>query len=94
MQDRELCRRILGIEAPWYVERVELKLAEGEVYVYLEHHAVIEWSCADCGAPAKLYDHQPERQWRHLDTCQYWTVLHARSPRADCGERGLRGLPS
>jgi hypothetical protein len=32
MQDRELYRQILGIEAPWLVERVELKLAEGEVH--------------------------------------------------------------
>ena len=37
MQDRELYRQILGIEAPWLVERVELKLTEGEVHVYLEH---------------------------------------------------------
>jgi hypothetical protein len=26
MQDHELYRRILGIEAPWYVDSVELKL--------------------------------------------------------------------
>ena len=37
MQDQELYRRILGIEAPWQVERVELKLEQGEVHVYLEH---------------------------------------------------------
>lgn len=37
MRDRELCRRILGIEAPWQVERVELKLEAGEIHVYLEH---------------------------------------------------------
>jgi transposase len=90
MQDRELYRRILGIEAPWYVERIELKLAQGEVHVYLDHHEMIQWACAQCGAPAKLYDHQPERQWRHLDTCQYRTVLHARPPRAACGEHGVR----
>jgi transposase len=90
MQDRELYRRILGIEAPWYVDRVELKLAEGEVHVYLDHHAMMEWACAECGAPAKLYDHQPERQWRHLDTCQYRTVLHAQPPRAECGKHGVR----
>jgi hypothetical protein len=33
MQDGELYRRILGIEAPWYVEGIELKLAQGEVHV-------------------------------------------------------------
>ena len=29
MRDRELYARILGIEAPWRVEGVELKLEEG-----------------------------------------------------------------
>jgi transposase len=90
MQDRDLYRRILGIEAPWYVERIELKLAQGEVHVYLDHHEMIEWACAQCGAPAKLYDHQSQREWRHLDPCPHRTVLHARPPRAACGEHGVR----
>ena len=90
MQDRELYRRILGIESPWYVERVDLKLAEGEVHVFLEHQEVGSWACPECGAEAKPYDHQAERGWRHLDTCQYQTILHARPPRAECPEHGVR----
>jgi len=90
MQDRELYRQILGIEAPWFVERVELKLAEGEVHVHLDHHEVMNWPCPECGADCRLYDHQPERQWRHLDTCQYETILHAKPPRAECGQHGVR----
>ncbi len=43
MQDHELYRRILGIEAPWQVERVELKLSQGEVHVYLAHQNQPEW---------------------------------------------------
>ena len=39
MQDHELYQRILGIEAPWQVERVELQLKQGEVHVYLTHQA-------------------------------------------------------
>jgi transposase len=38
----------------------------------------------------KLYDHQAERRWRHLDTCQYRTILHAKVPRSDCPEHGPR----
>ena len=90
MQDRELYRRILGIESPWYVERVDLKLAEGEVHVYLEHQEVRHWACPECGAEAQPYDHQGERGWRHLDTCQYQTILHTRPPRAECPEHGVR----
>jgi transposase len=66
MQDRELYRQILGIEAPWFVERVELKLAEGGVHLHLDHHEVMNWPRPECGAECRLYDHQPERQWRHL----------------------------
>lgn len=90
MQDHELYRRILGIEAPWRVERVELKLQEGEVHVYLAHQDNHPWACAVCGALGPLYDHQPEREWRHLDTCQYRTILHASAPRTQCAEHGVR----
>jgi hypothetical protein len=45
---------------------------------------------AECAAPSKLYDHQPERQWRQLDACQYRTILHAEPPRAQCPTHGVR----
>ena len=90
MQDRELYRRILGIEAPWYVESVELKLEAGEIHVHLRHHEMINWPCPECGAACRLYDHQPEREWRHLDTCQYQTILHAEPPRSECADHGVR----
>ena len=69
MQDRELYRQILGIETPWFVESVELELEEEEVHVHLDHQEPEAWPCPECGADCRLYDHQPERQWRHLDTC-------------------------
>src|SRR2546430_9235514 len=90
MQDRELYRQILGIQSPWSVERVELELSKGEVRVYFEHEADIQWPCVECGQSCPLYDHQSERRWRHLDTCQYRTILHAKVPRSDCPEHGAR----
>src|SRR5437588_13036874 len=84
MQDHQLYQRILGIEGPWQVERVDLQLKEGEVHVYLTHQDNREWAGAECGVLCPLYDHQPERQWRHLDTCQYRTILHAEPPRSQC----------
>ena len=90
MQDRELYRQILGIETPWSVLRVDLQLTAGEVHVYLDHDENVNWRCPECEKECRLFDHQPERQWRHLDTCQYRTVLHARVPRSDCKEHGPR----
>ena len=31
-----------------------------------------------------------ERRWRHLDTCQYRTILHARVPRQSCPKHGIK----
>ena len=90
MQDRELYRQILGIPAPWFVARVELNLERGEVHVYLDHQEMASWKCAACETGCRLYDRQPERQWRHLDTCQYQTILHAKPPRTECREHGIR----
>jgi transposase len=36
-----------------------------------------------------LYDHAEERVWRHLDSCQFMTYLHARPPRIHCPEHGV-----
>jgi transposase len=89
MQDRELYRQILGIESPWFVDRVELKLEEGEIHIFVDHKDT-DWPCPECKRPCRLYDHQGERRWRHLDTCQYRTILRAAVPRSDCGEHGVR----
>jgi len=91
MEDRELYRRILGIESPWSVSSVDLQLTPKEVHIYLAHEELPTWPCAECATPSKLYDHQPERQWRHLDTCQYRTILHADPPRSQCPTHGING---
>lgn len=93
MQDRQLYQQILGITAPWFVERVELRLEEDEVHVHLAHERQAVWSCPECGEACPLYDHGPERTWRHLDTCQYRTLLHAAVPRTECPEHGVRTVP-
>lgn len=89
MEDRELYQTILGLSAPWIVSRVELKEAEQAVHVWAEATADTVFSCPACGAPAPRYDHA-ERRWRHLDTCQFTTVLCARVPRVQCPTHGVK----
>jgi len=90
VQDYQLYQQILGIVGPWQVADVELRLEEGEVHVFLEHEAQAVWVCPECQAECPLYDHDSERSWRHLDTCQYRTILHAAPPRVRCPEHGVR----
>lgn len=90
MQDHQLYQQILGLSAPWRVARVELNLKQGEVHVHLDHDPQATWQCPECGKDCPLHDHAAERVWRHLDTCQYQTLLHAAVPRTACPEHGAR----
>lgn len=87
MHDRELYARILGITAPWRVTGVELKSDVGEIQVAVaaDRGAL---QCTTCGTSCPGYDTR-ERRWRHLDTCQYHTILIAQVPRVECAEHGV-----
>ncbi len=88
VQDTELYRHLLGIVAPWTVERVELDLKEKRVDVWATHPSEERWPCPECGAKLPLFDHAEERIWRHLDSCAFQTYLHARVPRVECPRHG------
>jgi transposase len=84
MQDTELYRQILGLVAPWVVDRVEIDIDRGRVDVWVVHAHGERWVCPQCESQLPCHDHVRERTWRHLDTCQLKTFLHARIPRVNC----------
>jgi len=89
MQDTALYQYLLGLNSPWTVSRVELNVKGQCVDVWAEHPEGALWACPTCARELPLYDHAEERTWRHLDSCQYQTHLHARIPRVQCGEHGV-----
>ena len=89
MQDAKLYEQILGLTEPWFVDRVELDVARQRVDLFVEHRPGATWQCPHCDHDCALYDHGPSRRWRHLDTCQLQTHLHARPPRISCDEHGV-----
>lgn len=89
MNDTDLYQRVLGLEEPWFVERVQLSVAPQRVDIFLEHRPGVKWACPHCGKELATHDHVPQRTWRHLDTCQFQTHLHARIPRVRCDEHGV-----
>lgn len=90
MRDIELYRHLLGIESPWTVQRVELSVKDQKVDIWVEHKEGVLWPCPECGLEYSLYDHAAERVWRHLDSCQFKTLLHARPPRVECALHGVK----
>ena len=89
MQDTALYQYLLGLQSPWTVSRVNLDIKGQRVDVWAEHPEDATWACPRCTKTLPLYDHAEERTWRHLDSCQFQTHLHARIPRVACGEHGV-----
>jgi transposase len=89
---RSLYTAVLGLSGPWEIERVETNLDSGEVHVWVALPKGERWVCPECHAAAPIHDHQ-ERTWRHLDTCQFKTLVHARVPRLNCPTHGIKQLP-
>lgn len=91
MHDKDLYARILGIQLPWRVDDVELHLEAGEVVIRVSRERS-GLGCPTCGQAVPGYDTR-ERRWRHLDTCQYRTILIAEVPRLQCPEHGVVQVP-
>jgi len=89
MTKEEFYQELLGLAQPWCVERVVLDKKGSRVDVWLVHPERVGWHCPWCTGSLGVYDHTPERVWRHLDTCEYRTFLHARLPRVKCPKHGV-----
>jgi transposase len=81
-------QRMINPPRPWKVSRVEMSEGVRRVDVWLEHAPGVAFPCPRCNHTLPVYDHTPERSWRHLDTCDYETWLHARLPRVACSYDG------
>jgi transposase len=90
MIDTELYTHLLGISSPWFVSHVDLSIANQQVEVWAEHLDGDHFACPECAKSLPVYDHAPERTWRHLDSCQFKTYLKARIPRVHCDEHGVK----
>lgn len=51
----------------------------------------VEMRCPSCQTVCPRYDKR-QRRWRHLDTCQYQTLLVADVPRVNCPEHGIKQI--
>lgn len=92
MQEREFYQQILGLSSPWKVVDVTLNMPEQRVDVYVEHPEGTKFCCPECDKELGCFDHAQPRKWRHLDTMQLQTHLHAAIPRVKCPEHGVKNV--
>ena len=86
--------KVLGLHPPWWIKEVVLDEAEQRIDIYLDHESGIQVRCPACNKFYGLYDHAPERVYRHLNTCQMATYIHVRPPRVNCPKHGVKQIDS
>ena len=59
MFDTDLYARILGVEQPWQLRSVELRLDDGEVEVLVDYGGEGRLSCPECGAASSRWPTYP-----------------------------------
>jgi transposase len=94
MDDKILFSKILGLRPPWLIERVVVDEKEQRIDIYVGHEPDIRVRCPECGKFYGMYDHAPERVYRHLNTCQMQTYIHVRPPRVNCPDHGVKQIDS
>ncbi|WP_419586136.1 transposase family protein [Thiolapillus sp.] len=75
MELEEHYSQLLGIDSPWEIYDVELKVEASRLDIWIEYMED-KGACPECGATCPRYDTRKERTWRHLDTMQFSTHLH------------------
>jgi transposase len=92
MNEREFYRVILGLQEPWEVKEVQVDAAQQKVEVRVGYREGTLWACPESRERLPVHDHV-ERSWRHLDTCQFETVLVCRVPRLRLGDGKVWTVP-
>ncbi len=87
MKDVELYQQLLGLEHPWKVNDVQIDHQEKHVLITVGFKEKEFWACPQCHQRAHIHEWET-RRWRHLDSCQYRTLIEAQVPRVKCEEHG------
>ncbi len=89
-QMQELFRVALGLSEPWIVSRIEFSAEQHQLDLWVDFPSGSRFACPECGrAGCGAYD-STERTWRHLNFFEHKTFLHARQPRIECPEHGVK----
>lgn len=92
MKDTALFAQLLGLTEPWQVAEITPDLDDKSLTIRIEWPEGNAAPCPECGAKCSIYDHREEREWRHLDTMQFKTLLVCPVPRINCKAHGVKSL--
>jgi transposase len=80
MKDTALYEHLLGIQTPWSVKAVDMSMGDQRITVHVVVKPDQVWADPTNPRARAHINGWHERQWRHLDTCQFETIIKARVP--------------
>lgn len=89
MIETDLFQMALGLASPWIVENLEFSDEKSRLDITLNFPKGSKFACPVCGKLCGCHDTE-QRKWRHLNFFQHVTYLHARVPRVNCSEHGVK----
>jgi len=82
---------LLNLGNDWKVSEVEADYQKENIIIKIKYtNSLIR--CSDINEDCKIYDHAPERIWRHLDTMQYKTYISCSLPRYTTDEGKIKTI--
>ena len=92
MKDTALYEHLLGLQSPWSVKSVDLSLTDQRVVVEVVLKQGQVWADPTDSTKRAHINGWTERQWRHLDTCQFETLIKARVPQLKYSDGSVQEL--
>jgi len=83
----------LGLEAPWKLsdQHLDTSTSPNELHLTVSADRGSLFPCPECGKACPAHDFK-ELTWRHLNFFQHHCFLHARTPRTQCPEHGVKRI--
>ena len=91
MNSTEIFSLALGLDSPWKIERVEIKIAENsikELHLHIGHTEGYQFKDKD-EKPCSVYDTK-DREWRHMNFFEHHCYIHCSVPRIKTSEGKIR----
>ena len=84
---REFCTLFPEISFPWEIRTTSFDEFEEILFIHTAICVDTRLVCPLCNLHCPRYDMR-SRRWRHLDTCEYRTIVWGEVPRIKCPEHG------
>lgn len=92
MKNTDLFQLALGLTPPWIVSKIEFDPDKKQMDIQIDFTKGGQFPCPECGRrDCKAYDTE-SKKWRHLNFFQHTTFIHARTPRINCPDCGVKAV--